>query len=155
MDNRKISMLDVNKIYNADTILQKFNEYIEYCFDVTNAIEIPELLKSGEMAGTQKELRIKTPLTVQGFCVFASISFKTFYNYLDEEVQKDNEMLQICTRIHEYITGSLINNSLVGRINPMLASRLAGINETLNVNNTGDKQSINIAIDGLNVDLTK
>ena len=145
-------MLDVNKTYNGKSILDKFNEYIDYCFDLNNAIEIPELLKAGIEAGKQKELKIKKPITVQGFCVFASITTQTFYNYCNEDVQKDIEMFDICTRIHDYIKGSLIDNSLVGRINPMLASRLAGINETVNVN-ADINSNININIAGINMNL--
>lgn len=155
MDNRKISMLDVNKKYNGETILAKFNEYIDHCFDINNAIEIPELLKAGEMAGVQKELKIKAPLTVQGFCVFAGILTQTFYNYCDSEVQRDSNMLDICTRIHEAIKSSLVSNSLVGRINPLLASRLAGIHETVNVNSTSNQPNVNITLNGTIMDLTK
>ena len=149
--------------YNADSLRFVFEEYKDFNKNqgYNKPVYNPQLDKI-------VQLKVPKPQSIEGFCLFADIDIKTFYNYLNaedhtvngieslstEEVEKRNNLFQMATRIREEIRDHQIGGAAAGNYNASIITRLNGLSETINVNNTGTKETININIDGKKVDLT-
>lgn len=146
-------LMGAPKKYTADALWSKFIEYVKD--NETDTMKRVELMKAGELIGEQRHSDLKVPLSIKGFCIFALITHKTFLNYMEEDEQLDKDLLQVSMRIHDFIQTEQVNGANVGLYNANIVARVNGLSDNMNVNNTGDKQSISISIDGSVMDLTK
>lgn len=140
------------KDYTAKELEFTFNEYLEHNKSLT--FYKPELIRGGERAGEIVDIPIYSPLSIMAFCLFASISMKTFNTYCNEEVQNDIELLQSAIHIRTHIQDEQIRGGLAGHYNANLVGRLNGIKEQQEVEHIGSKEVINITIQGKDLDLT-
>ena len=142
--------------HTAKEIKEKYAKYKEWI--KTQTYERPELIKSGERAGEIITVKLKRPETIISFCHFAGIETQSFYNYLNKsvgDVENDKELFDTITHIHEQIKDEMIAGAGVNVYNPNIVARITGLTEQVNVNHSGDKQSVNITIDGTKLDLTR
>jgi hypothetical protein len=140
------------KNYTAKDLEFTFNEWIAQIKD--QSFYKPELIKSGEAAGSIVDVPIYKPLTIAGFCLFANISVQTFNTYCNIEVQTDKELLETSVHVREYIQDSQIAGAIAGHYNSNIVSRLNSLKDASEIELTGSKEVINITIQGKDLDLT-
>ena len=140
------------KEYKAEELWFMFSEYLEHNKSLT--FYRPELIRGGDMAGQVVDVPIYSPLSIMAFCLFANISVKTFNTYCNEEAQNDKELLQTSVRIRTHIQDEQIRGAAAGHYNGNIVARLNGLKEQQEVTTNQTKETINIVIDGLKVDLS-
>lgn len=84
-----------------------------------------EAIKSGDLAGKTMDVPTQTPMSIEGFCLFADISHRTFLNYEDEKITKD--FIQVTTRIRGIIESQQFEGATVGAYNPNIIARKLGL----------------------------
>jgi len=85
-----------------------------------------EAIKSGDKAGTLIDIPTTSPMSIEGFCLFADISFQTFLNYeSNEESYKD--FFEITTRVRKIIESQQFEGATVGAYNPNIIARKLGL----------------------------
>ena len=132
--------------YNASELLNEFNKYIEYRktqFDIKY-----DCIRSGERAGETIEIKIPKVPSVASFCHFIGITEKTFWNWINNEVDISDDLLQLTIRIREEIKDLQLSGAMNGIYNPLIASRINGLNDTLNVQVT-EQPVVNINLNAL------
>ena len=145
--------------HTAQSLELMFNEYKEWIKD--QGYKVKTVLKSGDVV----EHTVDKPLSIESFCLFADITVKTFYSYLvDSEEDKSNksveqltereELLNMTTRIREEIRDFQIGGATVNVFNANIVSRVNGLKEQQEITTNQTKETINIVIDGLKVDLS-
>lgn len=139
--------------YNAKQIEDLWLKYLE--FMKTQYVLKPELIKSGERAGEQVDIKIRKPLTIISFCHFIDISTVQYFNHINGEY-KDNEpeLFNIFTRVHESIRDEQISGATVNVYNGAIVARLNGLNETINVE-SNTQPVINISLPGIGSNFTQ
>jgi hypothetical protein len=101
----------------------------------TQYFERPELIKSGERAGEQNNVRISKPPTVQGFCLYSGFHVESFYDWLRRESDNiDDSLFQAISRVHDYIKDYQVAGAMTNVFNPLVVLRVNGIGENVNVN---------------------
>ena len=145
--------------HTAQTLEMLFVEYKEWIKD--QGYKVATVLKSGEVV----HHTVSKPLSVESFCLFADIAVRTFYGYLSdsvedrsymkpEELAERDELLQMTTRIREEIRDFQIGGATVNVFNANIVSRVNGLKEQQEITTNQTKETINIVIDGLKVDLS-
>lgn len=140
------------KEYKADELEFMFTEYLEHNKSLT--FYRPELIRGGDMAGQIVDVPIHSPLSIMAFCLFAKISVQTFNNYCNAEVQNDKELLESAIRVRTHIQDEQLRGGLSGIYNANLAKVMNGLKEQQEITTNQTKETINIVIDGLKVDLS-
>jgi hypothetical protein len=143
--------------YTAEFLAEKYDQYKQWIN--TQSFERPELIKSGERAGEVINVLVKKPQTIQGYCLFAGIESKTFYNNLsgtgNEGSIIDPIIVQTSIRIRESIQNEQISGATVNIYNPNIVARLNGLTDKQEVSATVKTEQVVINIPGLDVDLSK
>jgi len=132
--------------FTASELLTQFNKYIEYRktqFDIKY-----DCIRSGERAGETIEIKIPKVPSVASFCHFIGITEKTFWNWINDEVNISDELLQLTIRIREEIKDIQLSGAMNGIYNPLIASRINGLNDTVNVQVT-EQPVVNINLNAL------
>ena len=100
------------------------------------------------MAGQIVEIPLEQPLTLEGFCLFSGVSYKTIKEYCSEEMeQKDYALFQISTHICNSIDNYLLTGAFNNTLNPGLVARKLGLNDTINI--TTEQPVVNINLNAL------
>lgn len=97
-----------------------------------------EAIKTGDLAGTTMDVPTQTPMSIDSFCLFADIDFKTFLNY-ESGKEQYKDFFQIATRIRKIIESNQFEGAVVGVYNPNIIARKLGL---------ADKQEIEQNITG-------
>lgn len=130
------------KDYQPDILWLKAQEYFDWC------IETPwhknEAIKGGDNAGMIIQIPTAKPFTLKGFCLFASIDFKTFENY-----SANKDFVHITTRIREICFTQKFEGAAVGAFNANLIARDLGLSDKSELNVEGD-WTISMNINGGN-----
>jgi hypothetical protein len=108
-----------------EQVAQKWKEYQEYM--KTQVIEKVDFIKSGPGAGQLVNIPVRSPYTIEGFCISCGITGDRFNQMLNDEKYKD--LFGILMHIRESIRNDQIKNGLVGTYNPMLVARIQGLKE--------------------------
>lgn len=157
--------------YNAESLKFMYEEYKEF-------IKSQGFIKPVYNQQLDKVVQMLVPrqMSIESFCHFADIYTGTFQNYIDINLLTDQEKEQIisfkggnikvdqltehaklfitASRICEEIRDTRVSAAESGVTNAGLIARIYSINDNVNVNNTGTKETININIDGKKVDLS-
>ena len=140
--------------YTAEQIDNYFKKWVTEFLPTQYYIK-SELIKSGERAGEQADIKIAKPPTVQGFCLFIDCNKQTFYDLMNKESGNVNSKLSdSITRVHDYIQDYQVGGAINGLYNPMLVARINGIRETIDVNNAVTVQALPTTISNNIIDLT-
>lgn len=113
-----------------------WKEAIDYFEWITQKVwNKKEPIKSGDMAGNLIDVPTQTPMSIEGFCLFADISKQTFYNY---ESNKDEykAFFDITTRIRGIIESNQFEGATVGVYNPNIIARKLGLADKQEVTHT-------------------
>lgn len=145
-----------SKFQEPEDLIAVFNEWLEVMKDKKWVKQ--DFIKSGERAGEIVELEIQTPLTLQGFCLFAGVNTTYFYDFIDglktmKDREKANEFSKIITHIRETITEQKLQGAMVGAFNPMIVARIEGLKEKQDI--TSGDQPINLAVNLNKEDIKK
>ena len=118
-----------------------------------------EGIKSGDMAGELIHIPTEKPYSMRGLCLYLGINEKYFNDFADGLKGKDDEISKdysdVLTRIRDVVYIQKYNGAVVGNFNQRIIAVELGLTETINVNHTGESQSVNISIDGQKLDLTR
>ena len=140
--------------YTAEQIDNYFKKWVTEFLPTQYYIK-SELIKSGERAGEQADIKIAKPPTVQGFCLFIDCNKQTFYDLMNKESGNvDSKLSDSITRVHDYIQDYQVGGAINGLYNPMLVARINGIRETIDVNNAVTVQALPTTISNNIIDLT-
>ena len=141
--------------YTPQQIWDKFIEYQE--LNKKNVYNRPELIKSGDMAGTVVNVELIPPLTIVGFAVHLNVTHKTLCEWFNDTDKEGNttELCEVSTRIRDIIQSDQLSGASVNVFNPAIIARLIGLTDKQEINHTGESQSVNINIDGSKLDLTR
>jgi hypothetical protein len=138
--------------YTAEQIEQKFiqyNDWMKTQFDCKH-----DFIKSGERAGEQITIKLPKIKSVEGFCLFADIEMKTFYNYLNEEsVNIDPLLIHTITRIRGELMEQRKSLALNGVIHAPFLMALDGIRQVSEVEHKNLPQPVTINIMGESANL--
>jgi len=116
--------------YDATTLWEQGVKYFNWISEqVWNK---KEAIKSGDMAGTLIDIPTSTPMSIEGFCIFADIARQTFINY---EKGDNVDLLEVATQIRQIIETQQFEGATVGAFNSSIIARKLGL---------ADKQELNI-----------
>lgn len=122
-----LSLFKKPKKYEPEEIGQKFLDYLEYMESKTWSKK--EVLKGGQRAGEIIDVPISAPLSIQSFCVYASITHQTFLNY--ESVESYEKYFEVMAHIRKIIETNQIEGATVGAYNHNIIARLLGLSENV------------------------
>lgn len=108
------------KKFTTDEWVDIFIEYLEYMKTRVWNIKHPT-------AGKILNVPTSAPLSIRGFCVFAGIDMKTFYNY--ENLKGYEEYFPLSTRMRAVVESNQIEGAMVGAFNANIVARLTGLAE--------------------------
>ena len=118
-----------------------------------------EAIKSGEMAGQLIQIPTQRPYTLQGLCLFLGVNVAYIHDLEKSLEGKDDEMSkqysQILTRIRETIYNQKFEGASVGAFNPMIMSRDLNLRENIDIEHSGEQQTINISLGGKDIKLDR
>ena len=133
--------------YTAEMLQDFWTEFLEWCQNST-VHKRKELIRSGELAGQIVEIPLEQPLTLDGFCLFSGVSYKTIKEYCSEEMeQKDYALFQISTHICDSIDNYLLTGAFNNTLNSGLVARKLGLNDTISI--TTEQPVVNINLNAL------
>lgn len=139
--------------YNAETLQQKYIEYIEYMADKYD-VKV-DYIKSGERAGELIEIKLPKIKSIQGFCNYAKIENTTFYDYCNKDSENiDTELYNIATHIRMELLEYRASLGLNNIINPNLLMAIDGIKQVVDVQQNISINSLPVHINNSIIDLT-
>ena len=108
-----------DSLYTPEELLDKANEYFQWCLD--NPF-LEEQLFHYQGAITSGHATKMRAFTIQGFCNFAEIVLQTFLNY-----EKKQDFIDVCTRIRGIIENQQFEGAASGFLNPSIIARKLGL----------------------------
>lgn len=108
------------KAYTPETLLEKANAYFEWACN--NPWYKNEAVKSGDNVGDIIPIPTARPLTTQGFCVYAGITYQTFLNY-----EAQQEYLEVIRHIRNITYTQKLEGAAVGAFNANIIARDLGL----------------------------
>lgn len=134
-----------NKSFNPESLLEKANEYFNWCLE--NPL-MEATIQKIKVNGVGEEIKMVNlpkmrPFTLQGFCNFAEIVIQTFHNYenpnTDKEItEEQKDFLEVTTRIRGIIENQQFEGAAAGFLNPNIIARKLGLVDRKDVK-SGDK----------------
>lgn len=97
--------------------------------------------------GEQTTLKLKKPLTIQSFILYANITRQTYLDILNDKEYRVYEpnLVDMFTRVHEIIQDNQISGAILNEYNANIVSRINGLQDTVNVE-SNMQPVINIAL---------
>ena len=133
--------------FTAEQLKQKFDEYLIYM--KSQYFLKPDMIRSGERAGEQINLKINKPLTIISFCHYVGIDCQTYYNHVNGEYKDvQPELFDVFIHIHEAIKDEQITGAALNIYNERIVSKLNGLSDTINVQVT-EQPVVNINLNAL------
>lgn len=121
--------------YTPEKIWGEAKAYFEWMKDRT--WEKKEAIKSGDMAGELIGIPTSTPMSIQSFCLFADINYKTFARYEKEEGYED--FWEITSCIRDIIESQQFEGATVGAYNANIIARKLGLTDKTDITTDGQK----------------
>jgi len=144
--------------YMPEKLVIKVNEYKEWAQNQTF-----EKRMLNPKTGEQTSVYLKCPLTIQQFCLYIGVSYKTFKYYFNAEfdnelnetsIKINNELRTIFAHVHEYIQQNQISGAILNEYNGNIVSRINGLTETVHVDTNVTLNSLPLHIGNQVIDLT-
>lgn len=133
--------------FTAEQLKQKFESYLIYM--QTQYFLKPDMIRSGERAGEQINLKINKPLTIISFCHYVGIDCQTYYNHVNGEYKDvQPELFDVFIHIHEAIKDEQITGAALNIYNERIVSKLNGLSDTVNIQVT-EQPVVNINLNAL------
>ena len=129
---------------NAEKLQRTFEEYKVFMQSQIYVKKIWDNRNSCEQV-----INLQRPPTILSFCLYADISREYYYQLLNGEVKTvDKQCVDIITRINTWIVDYQITGAMLNELNPLIVSRLNGLNDTVNVQVT-EQPVVNINLNAL------
>lgn len=140
--------------YNVEQLKKLFDSYL---IDRAKEYDIRyELIKSGEQAGNVVEIKLPKVPTIASFCHYIDCTEKSFFNWINQESEQiEPDLLQFITRVRETIKDKQLSGAVNNIYNATITSRMNNLSDNVQIEHTGQQQSVNISIDGQKLDLTR
>ena len=137
--------------YRYENMKPVVDNWIEYAKN-----QVFEKVIFDPKSGEQKTIQLKKPLTIQSFILYANITRQTYLDILNDKEYKvyEAELVDMFTRIHEYIQDNQIAGAILNEYNAQIVSRINGLSDTLNVQNNVTVNALPLNIDNAIIDLT-
>lgn len=107
------------KVYQPDEILEKAQEYAEWCEENP----LYELKVFG--TGVKMKVPKMRAMTIQGFCLFANMSSSTWYEY-----EKLEAYSQIISRVKDLFYSQKVEGAAADLLNPNIIARELGLTDS-------------------------
>lgn len=115
------------KKYSPEEVLNKANEYALWC--EKNPLYEMKVFGTG--------VKMKVPkmraMTIQGFCLFANMSSRMFYEY-----EKDEAYREIITHVKEIFFSQKFEGAAADLLNPNIIARELGLKDQSDVTHSGE-----------------
>lgn len=108
-----------NKFSTPENLWETAEAYFEYC--VSNPIYSADVCKTGEAIGQILHVPSDRPFTIEGFCCYAGITNKTFWNYGNNEAYE--EYFDVVKAIRGVIRTQKLERAIVGAYNATIVAR--------------------------------
>ena len=137
----KITAENLQSTFEEYKLFMQSQVYVKKIWDNRNSCE--------------QVLNLQRPPTILSFCLYADISREYYYQILNNENNKyDSKLVDSITHIHAWITDYQITGAMLNELNPIIVSRLNGLNDTVNVQVT-EQPVVNINLNALTGNNTK
>jgi hypothetical protein len=123
-----------------EELLQKAIIYFQRCDD--NPIYRNEVIRSGKRTGEVIQIPVQRPYTIQGLCLHLGITRDYLLNVSNSD--EKNDFYFVAKTIIEIIQTQQLEGAMTGIYNPIIGSKILGLNNTQP--NTPTKTSINIEV---------
>lgn len=131
----KITAEKLQRTFEEYKVFMESQVYVKKIWDNRNSCE--------------QVINLQRPPTILSFCLYADISREYYYQLLNGEVKKvDQQCIDTITRINAWITDYQISGAMLNELNPIIVSRLNGLNDTVNVQVT-EQPVVNINLNAL------
>lgn len=131
-------------------LYKQYNEHMKNQFDIKI-----DYIKSGDRAGELIEIKKPKIKSIESFCLFIGISYKSFFNWINEESENiDKELFHTITCIREELNEyrrSLALNEIISA--PFLMA-VDGIKQQYEINSNVQLNSLPVNIANNVIDLT-
>jgi len=116
-------------------LLEQAMEYFKFCDE--NPWMKNEAIKGGQMAGEIINVPIQRPYTLEGFALFAGLSYQGFLNYGEKESHKD--FFEVYTYIRQIVEQNQLEGAAVGCYNASIIARKLGLADKKELTNPDGK----------------
>lgn len=113
-----------DKKYSPTTFKKKANEYFQWCLDnplQEQVIQKRKISRDEEVIEHHTINKIR-PFTIQGFCNFAEIVYKTFLEY-----EQRDDFSEVSSRIRGIIENQQFEGAAAGFLNASIIARKLGL----------------------------
>lgn len=113
--------------------------------------------------GEQTSIFLKCPLTIQQFCLYIGISYKTFKQYFncdygeginEYSIEISEQISTIFAHVHEYIQQNQFAGAILNEYNGNIVARINGLNDTINVDQQVNVVHSPVSVSNKIIDLT-
>lgn len=89
-------------------------------------------------AGRREAVHKRVPYTWQGLCLYLGVNTKWYKDFPESEVYRNEpKFSEILAYIRDRIEGRLFEGAVVGHYNPMIAARILGLKDGVDVTSDG------------------
>lgn len=107
--------------YTPQTLMEKANEYFEWCQE--NPLKREEIVKYRD-SHSKDTVNLMRAFTLSGLCNYLDIVENTFRNY-----EKRKDYLNVTTRIRQIIKNQKFEGAAAGLLQPMIIARDLGLKD--------------------------
>lgn len=116
--------------YTPEELLEKSNEYFQWCED--NPLQKEEIVKYRDHH-SKDSVNLMRAFTIEGLCNFLDITVETFRQY-----GKREEFIAVTTRIRQVIKNQKFEGAAAGLLQPMIIARDLGLKDQTDVTTNGE-----------------
>lgn len=117
---------------SPETLLNECYDYFEWCNE--NPIYSYDVVRGGELAGTELKIKHDKPYSIDGLCVYLGITYQTFSNYEKEDSYKD--FFEVISHVREIIRENQVSGAIVGKFNSSIVARINNISDSSKVDHS-------------------
>lgn len=136
-----------DKLFASPELLwEEACDYFQWCDK--NPIEVAELMKSGDLAGTHVNTPKARPYTLMGLCLYLDANTEYFRlfkgNLKPTENKEDEDFYRVIKKIEETIYNQKFEGASVGLFNANIIARDLGLKDNQDITSQGEKlQQVN------------
>lgn len=137
------------KAYTPEELSICIQKYLKN--NETNFMYRTEIIKSGEKAGQIVKVPVRRPITISGFCEYASIAVDTFFDYA-----KLPDYIHYCQNLSIIARNNQFDGAALNIYNANIMAYSLGLRNQMDLNITsGGSEKMSIVVDGDKVSLSK
>lgn len=114
------------KFKNPEELLQSALNYFKWADE--NPWIKKDIIRGGHNAGSEIDIKLQRPYTIEGFCLFNNVTRQTFLNY--ESKDEYAEYFDVIAYIRATIETNQLEGATVGSYNANIISRKLGLEDS-------------------------